>query len=173
MKTAFSPRNLIKFIVLAAALATALETYPAQAEILNFSVNWAGGTHETFAIDTTAGQPDGSGTPPYVLFNTINDSLGRDGIFFGDSSTNGWVGTGPIVGNIVSQQNSDYFSPAFYMGVGYNVNIAPGTYTGANDSIFTVSAVPEPSTWAMMILGFFGVGFMAYRQRKNMTPGLA
>jgi PEP-CTERM motif len=29
-----------------------------------------------------------------------------------------------------------------------------------------VSAVPEPATWAMMILGFGGVGFMAYR-RKN------
>ncbi len=29
------------------------------------------------------------------------------------------------------------------------------------------SAVPEPSTWAMMILGFFGVGFMAYRRRAH------
>ena len=29
-----------------------------------------------------------------------------------------------------------------------------------------VAAVPEPSTWAMMILGFAGVGFMGYR-RKN------
>jgi hypothetical protein len=29
-----------------------------------------------------------------------------------------------------------------------------------------VAAVPEPSTWAMMMLGFFGVGFVAYR-RKN------
>jgi PEP-CTERM motif len=28
------------------------------------------------------------------------------------------------------------------------------------------AAVPEPSTWAMMILGFAGVGFMAYRRRK-------
>jgi hypothetical protein len=28
-------------------------------------------------------------------------------------------------------------------------------------------AVPEPSTWAMMILGFAGVGFMAYRRRSN------
>jgi hypothetical protein len=27
------------------------------------------------------------------------------------------------------------------------------------------SAVPEPSTWAMMILGFAGVGFLAYRRR--------
>jgi hypothetical protein len=30
-----------------------------------------------------------------------------------------------------------------------------------------VSAVPEPSTWAMMILGFAGVGFMAYRRRSQ------
>jgi hypothetical protein len=29
----------------------------------------------------------------------------------------------------------------------------------------TVGAVPEPSTWAMMILGFAGVGFLAYRRR--------
>lgn len=30
-----------------------------------------------------------------------------------------------------------------------------------------VSGVPEPSTWAMMILGFAGVGFMAYRRRNQ------
>jgi hypothetical protein len=29
-----------------------------------------------------------------------------------------------------------------------------------------VTAVPEPSTWAMMILGFAGVGFMTYRRRR-------
>ena len=28
-----------------------------------------------------------------------------------------------------------------------------------------ITAVPEASTWAMMILGFMGVGFMAYRRR--------
>jgi hypothetical protein len=34
--------------------------------------------------------------------------------------------------------------------------------------VFTaVSAVPEPSTWAMMILGFCGVGFMAYRRKSK------
>jgi PEP-CTERM motif len=29
------------------------------------------------------------------------------------------------------------------------------------------SAVPEPSTWAMIILGFAGVGFMAYRRKSK------
>ena len=36
----------------------------------------------------------------------------------------------------------------------------------ANATTFN-SAVPEPSTWAMMILGFAGVGFMAYRRKSN------
>lgn len=31
----------------------------------------------------------------------------------------------------------------------------------------SVSAVPEPSTWAMMLLGFCGVGFLAYRRKTN------
>jgi len=31
----------------------------------------------------------------------------------------------------------------------------------------TVAAVPEPSTWAMMILGFAGLGFMAYRRKSK------
>jgi hypothetical protein len=30
-------------------------------------------------------------------------------------------------------------------------------------------AVPEPSTWAMMILGFAGIGFMAYRRKSKLT----
>lgn len=34
--------------------------------------------------------------------------------------------------------------------------------------VFTISeAVPEPSTWAMMLLGFAGIGFMAYRRKSK------
>ena len=35
------------------------------------------------------------------------------------------------------------------------------------------SAVPEPSTWAMMILGFFGVGYMAYRRKNSAVLRVA
>src|SRR5260370_11377208 len=35
-----------------------------------------------------------------------------------------------------------------------------------------LSAVPEPSTWAMMILGFAGIGFMAYRRSRKNTMAL-
>ena len=30
-----------------------------------------------------------------------------------------------------------------------------------------ISAVPEPSTWAMLILGFAGVGYISYRQARS------
>jgi hypothetical protein len=29
------------------------------------------------------------------------------------------------------------------------------------------TGVPEPSTWAMMLLGFAGLGFMSYRRTKK------
>ena len=44
-----------------------------------------------------------------------------------------------------------------------------GILVDNDPGIFTFSAaVPEPSTWAMMILGFAGVGFMAYRRRTKL-----
>ncbi len=46
-----------------------------------------------------------------------------------------------------------------------------GNDGGTSAGTVAISAVPEPSTWAMMILGFFGVGFMAYR-RKGAQPQL-
>ena len=39
-----------------------------------------------------------------------------------------------------------------------------GTFTL---SATTISAVPEPATWAMLILGFVGVGFVACRRKKR------
>jgi hypothetical protein len=47
--------------------------------------------------------------------------------------------------------------------------------TSADESVFlnnvkfgaAVAAVPEPSTWALIILGFAGVGALAYRRRRK------
>jgi hypothetical protein len=38
----------------------------------------------------------------------------------------------------------------------------------AADPITISSSVPEPSTWAMMIMGFLGLGFMACRRKNNV-----
>jgi len=39
--------------------------------------------------------------------------------------------------------------------------------TGAVGSGTVIAAVPEPSTWAMLLLGFAGVGFAAYRRKTG------
>jgi hypothetical protein len=57
----------------------------------------------------------------------------------------------------------------------YYVGVASDTAHPSIDNVLLMSVdgtivsrvggVPEPSTWAMMLLGFFGVGFIAYRQK--------
>jgi hypothetical protein len=51
---------------------------------------------------------------------------------------------------------------------------APGTFAFPTENETLVisevtTAVPEPSTWAMMILGFAGVGYLAYRRRNQFA----
>jgi hypothetical protein len=61
---------------------------------------------------------------------------------------------------------------AFALGLSF---VADGNFTGTMTPItLEVAAVPETSTWAMMILGFAGIGFMAYRRsRKDTSHALA
>jgi hypothetical protein len=47
------------------------------------------------------------------------------------------------------------------------INIGDNNVTGQTPFIPQVAAVPEPSTWAMMILGFAGVGYLTYRRRNQ------
>jgi len=64
-------------------------------------------------------------------------------------------------------------SPLYFPG--YRVTLEPlvlgpdgvGAYAGVLEA--SISSVPEPSTWAMMILGFMGIGFVAYRRKNQPT----
>jgi PEP-CTERM motif len=78
---------------------------------------------------------------------------------------------GPLTGGSFSGNLSGLFGQTlspFELTLGVDVTrSSPGDTTTGD---FNVSSVPEPSTWAMMILGFMGVGFMAYR-RKDKRAG--
>jgi len=88
-------------------------------------------------------------------------------------------------GALVPSQNNGTGFPDYTLE-GFNINLGTdiqagdklifyARISGANDGpdsfflIPNVQAVPELSTWAMMIFGFFGVGFMAYRRRNQTT----
>ena len=45
---------------------------------------------------------------------------------------------------------------------------------GENDGLFgSLTAAPEPSTWAMMLLGFAGLGFAGYRRGARARQATA
>lgn len=49
-----------------------------------------------------------------------------------------------------------------------SINWAGVSFAEGQTAVITfANGVPEPSTWAMMILGFVGIGFMAYRRKQN------
>lgn len=48
----------------------------------------------------------------------------------------------------------------------YDASAVPGNWSGPTRDEFSTSAVPEPSTWAMLLIGFAGVGFMTCRPTR-------
>jgi PEP-CTERM motif len=42
----------------------------------------------------------------------------------------------------------------------------------AGPSVTQTSGVPEPSTWAMMLIGFAGLGYAAFHRRKDNAPNV-
>lgn len=63
------------------------------------------------------------------------------------------------------------YSALFTAGAGpytFTLTFAPGGKTSADFLIddIAITAVPEASTWAMMIFGFLGIGFLAYRGKS-------
>lgn len=58
--------------------------------------------------------------------------------------------------------NSYTFDLALFSGELQNAE----TQLAKVEMIVNVAAVPEPSTWAMMVLGFAAVGYMTYRRRR-------
>jgi hypothetical protein len=60
--------------------------------------------------------------------------------------------------------NSPLVEPVLTEGYGAS---AAGWFGGNIE--LSASATPEPSTWAMMLLGFAGLGFAGYRQRHKLA----
>jgi hypothetical protein len=109
-------------------------------------------------------------------------SLGQGGLTasFNFNQTPTFVSGGPnaeyggspisVVGNTVSGAEGN--GTVMFLGT-FNslswMNPVKEDWYGFNVGFQSVAAVPEPSTWGMMILGFAGVGFMAYRRRNNVA----
>jgi hypothetical protein len=78
---------------------------------------------------------------------------------------------GPVPNDQQYQLYSFIFSTTGNQQLGFT-DLGPADQQGDLLALVNVAPVPEASTWAMMLLGFLGLGFMAYR-RKNSAPHFA
>jgi hypothetical protein len=127
----------------------------------NWHVSTVGSTIDLLTIG--GGQPDQmiiGGPGAGNLYTAANGSI-KNGQF------NPWIqGTGVFDLSILGlTANSTITSVVFEFGT------SPDFFLGATLDQVGASgpAAPEPSTWAMMILGFAGVGYMTYRRRKQTS----
>jgi PEP-CTERM motif len=109
-----------------------------------------------------------SGTGSTSFFQIMGSGTFRGGAITHDDGASVYLDGNPIavvsqpvetsaeLGTFVTTPGPHTFTIDYVEGNG-----APSQLT------FMTTAVPEPSTWAMMILGFCGIGAMTFRRRKS------
>lgn len=147
---------------------------PASASIVTFtfepgsSATFSPDQHQetftgSFTVDTTrttfSGNLTLSGAGPEAQTYTPNQYISSNELTFNDQA-NDFIAIifSPIFGGTqLATTEVDYFP---HTG---QPSLLTATSTMFLDE--TVAGVPEPSTWAMMLIGFCGLGFIASRQR--------
>jgi hypothetical protein len=164
----FTDRRSCKTVVAAVALLAAgiLASGAAQAEVLDVTVVENGATFASWTQSST----------PVVnnsiagLITEVETSIGVVD-FFNVAFSGGGL-EAPSGGNFIGQTGQMYSgseaSPVF--GVGSFSGFDQDDETFATVTFTAAAAAPELSTWAMMLTGFAGLGFVGYRSsRKSAT----
>jgi hypothetical protein len=137
---------------------------------LDTGINLDPGTTYNFAVVDPATIWSAGGPP-----NRDSTADGIDPVFYAPPMLSLGAFTGTFrFGALVGLDDTGYFligtGPIALTGLSGDLKVGywDTTYTDNTGSQTpSVDGVPEPSAWAMMILGFAGVGFMAYRRKQS------
>ncbi len=114
-----------------------------------------GGETQTITQIWLDDDPSGSGSP----FDDLAIRT-QNGLSYSTGEASSWTGTFTVNLDINSLETGTFFSTPG--------NIAgPDFAAGPGNVRMTIAAVPEPSTWIMMILGFGLVGMQLQRKRRK------
>ncbi len=126
------------------------------------------GSPGVWAIDTITGMVNGSEITGTSTFDGADNKLFTNGFAF--------VSTTGISFETAAGQSVNIFS-FFGQGTpptGNAYGELSSNPSGFGVGTFALTAVPEASTWAMMVIGFAGVGVAGYRAtRKRVTDGVS
>ncbi len=87
--------------------------------------------------------------------NPFNDTCGAGG--------GGGSYISPLVFNVVAIEGGNSGPIATFPGLGFQYSAY------VVDGFVTISSVPEPSTWAMLLMGFGCIGLMLRSQKRRLT----
>lgn len=185
----------LKLAVAAALAATALPSAAHAAQIVNTGpgattlqvANLDVGANNSFSI----GFSDANLANPFtellafttdvagvlnILFNTTAEDATNNVTFTNAFLTGSGITGAVSIAEILGDPNETRALNGFAIGPGtFTITIqgTPGTQNGALGGTVAfranqaAAAVPEPSTWALMILGFGAVGFSMRRRRQS------
>jgi PEP-CTERM motif len=143
-------------------------------------INFASGGLYTIGEFLSSGGANvvtGSGELGNTLDNTIFEFTGSVGVTTGETFTVGHddgltltIGTDTVISEPLPTSFVDTI--VTYTGPSGNLpfQLVYGECCGAPADLsisLPLNGVPEPSTWAMMALGFAGLGFAGYRKSRN------
>jgi hypothetical protein len=143
------------------------------------------GTPNGFSVDLNGSEPGtisqtfqlSAGTYTVGFYLSGNPDGGQSAktvnVLFGSAAANDpqFTYTATIDGNHALTYIQETFSQTVDGGLvilSFSGDLENGAYGPVIGDVTVTAAVPEPSTWAMMLLGFCGLGFMTYR-RKNLA----
>lgn len=112
----------------------------------------------------------------FVVSGWVNGTI-TGGSIFHDDGASFIVGSDTLVSSPseTSAANNNLLGvPKTYHNTPFDLyyvegNGSPALLNVQVNGVNLTAAVPEPSSWAMMILGFLGVGFLAYRRRGGVS----
>ena len=132
-----------------------------------------------FGDTTTYATIGTSPTPQTTTLTSLGAGNNYIGLYWGSIDTYNNIQITDVMGGVynINSTNFAQLSPSNgdqgvlgskYVNIFSSLAIANVVFSSTSQAFefdnLTVAAVPEASTWAMMILGFLGLGFLGYRR---------
>lgn len=77
------------------------------------------------------------------------------------------IAKGDLTSLLISASLSEYGAVTNLGGFSYTQSGGKGKGISGSATFIAYSAVPEPATWAMLLMGFAGLGYAAFRRNAK------